>query len=256
MEEKHAQNGFPFILIKFGHKERLEDLQKGCLYMKNLLYFIGLEKGNPTDGGGQGDMFEGQFVMYNPTVEIRNFHTKSLAYRGSANFSATGYGYEKYPVFCMFMVDSRNFVDKQIDGNKLKRSYQFTTEQVDRIAKEFGDYALMVFDADEFIHRIKNGLAVAGVTKYTKGKVRYYGPNDFDYFKDIHTDSLGAAFWKRESFAFQQEYRILAHKKVPDHLEINIGDIGDISQLLKAKDLLNSQIDIIFNIQNGADAHA
>jgi len=256
MEKKHFQDDYMFMLIKFGSKNRLENLQKGCLYMKYLQHFIELEKNNPTGSGGQGDMFEGQSIMYNPTVEIRDYHTKDLVYRGPVELSATSFGYEKYPVFCMFMLDSRNLVDKKIEGGKLIKSYQFTNEQVDLISKKFGDYALMIFNTDEFVRRVKSGLESRGVVQCTRGQVQYYGPNDFDYFEDIHNNFLRAAFWKRKKFAFQQEFRILAHIEVPDHLETNIGDIYDISQLLKTKDLLNSQIDIAFNVQNGADTHA
>ena len=71
----------------------------------------------------------------------------------------------------------------------------------------------------------------------------------------IYDNHLNAAYWKREDFAFQQEFRLLIHKEVPDHLQVNIGDISDISQLLKAKDLLNSQIDIAFDVWDGDDFH-
>lgn len=256
MEEKHFRDDQTFMLIRFGSKDRLESLQKGCLYMKNLQYFINLEKNNPASGGGQGDKFEGQSVMYNPTVEIRDYHTKTLVYRGPVEVSAISFGYEKYPVFCMFVLDSRNLVDKKFENGRLIRSYQFTKEQVDRIANEFGEYALMISNADEFISRIKSGLRISDVGQYTRGRVRYYRPNDFDYSKDICDNHLNAAYWKRESFAFQQEFRILIHKEVSDHLQVDIGDISDISQLLKAKDLLNSQINIVFDVQDGDDLHA
>ena len=255
MEGRHFQDDPVFMLIRFGRKDRLESLQKGYLYMKNLLYFINLEKSNPTDSGGQGDMFEGQSVMYNPTIEIRDYHTKALVYRGAVDLTATSFGYEKYPVLCMFMLDFRNLVDRKIEGGKLIRSYRFTEEQVERVAKEFGEYALMISNADEFVLRVKNGLKENGVTQYTRGRVQYYRPNDFYYSKDVCDNPLNATYWKRENFAFQQEFRILIHKEVPDHLRVNIGDISDISQLLKAKDLLNSQIDIAFNVQDGDDLH-
>lgn len=255
MEEKHFRDDQTFMLIRFGSKDRLESLQKGCLYMKKLQYFIDLEKNNPTSSGGQGDKFEGQSVMYNPTIEIRNYYTKGLVYRGPVEVSATSFGYEKFPVFCMFMLDSKNLTDKKLEHGKLIRSYQFSKEQADRIANELGEYALMFSDADEFIRRVKSGLKISDVGQYTRGRVRYYRPNDFDYYKDICDNHLNAAYWKREDFAFQQEFRLLIHKEVPDHLRVNIGDISDISQLLKAKELLNSQIDIAFDVRDGDDFH-
>lgn len=52
MEEKHFRDDPTFMLIRFGKKDRLESLQKGCLYMKNLQYFIDLEKNDPASSGG------------------------------------------------------------------------------------------------------------------------------------------------------------------------------------------------------------
>lgn len=124
------------------------------------------------------------------------------------------------------------------------------------MAKEFGDHALMFFDADEFIRRIEKGLKAEGSTHYTSKIVQYYRPNDFAYFKDVHENLLNVAFWKRESFAFQQEFRILIHKEVTDHLRVNIGDISDISKLFRTEDLLNSQISIVFDVQDGDDFRA
>ena len=245
-----------FMLMKFGSRDRLESLQKGCLYIKNLQYFIDLEKNNPLGSGGQGDMFEGQSVTYNSIVEIRDYHTQTLVYRGPAEYPATSFGYEKYPVFCMFMLDSRNLVNIKVDSNKLIRSYRFTNEQRSRIAKDFGNYVLMISDADEFVRRIKKGLGVSGIARYTKGRVQYYKPNDFNNFKDICNNSINAAFWKRREYSFQQEFRILVHKEVDDHLQADIGDISDISQLIRAKDVLNSQIDIILDVPNGGEFYA
>lgn len=119
VEEKHFQDDPILMLIRFGSRERLEALQKGHLYMKNLLYFINLEKSDPTASGGQGDIFEGQSVMYNPIVEIRDYDTQALIYRGTVEHTATSFGYEKYPMLCMFTLDSRNLVDKKLEGSKL-----------------------------------------------------------------------------------------------------------------------------------------
>lgn len=256
MEEKNYQDDGSFLLIKFGSKDRLESLQKGCLYMKNLQYFIDLEKENLANSGGQGDMFEGQLVQNDITVVVRDPITHAMLAQTKAEFTTVGFGYQKYPVFCIFMLDSRNLVGQKIEGDKFIRSHQFTAEQVNRIRSEFGDHALMIRNYPEFIQRVEDGLNAADVVQYTKGYVQYYEPKDLDYIKDTHSNHLKVAFWKRKDYAFQQEFRILPHKKVDDHLSINIGDISDISQFFKTQDLLNSQIDFVFDVQNGVDTRA
>ena len=52
MEKKTIENGWS-MLMKFGSEENLKKLQKGQLYMKNLQYYVDLEKA--TDDEDVGD---------------------------------------------------------------------------------------------------------------------------------------------------------------------------------------------------------
>jgi len=248
MKEKYIQNDNVSMLIKFGAKENLESLQKGCLYMNNLLYFIGLEKESSIDSDGQGDMYEGQLIRHDVTVVLCDPDTQKTLAQMDAKMSATDFGYQRYPVFCMFTLDSRNLVAEKTEEGKLTKSYRFTEEQVAHILKNFGDHALMISNADEFICRVKNGFKANNIPAWITGLVQYYEPNDFNYLKDVFNDHFGATFWKRKKFAFQQEFRILALKKVDKFLQVDVGDIGDISTLLRTKELLNCQIDIVFDV--------
>lgn len=245
MKEKCLQYDNTATLIKFGTKSNIKSLQRGCLYMKNLLYYINLEKASSSTSGGQGDMFEGQLVQKDVTIVISDLITNTTLAQTKAEWAAIDFGYQKYPVFCMFMLDSRNLVAQKIEGDKIK-SHRFTAGQVNKMQREFGDYALMI-DYPKFIQRVKDGLNSANI-EYIEGQVWYYEPNDSDYFKAVHNDHLEAVFWKQKSYAFQQEFRILALKKVNDHLAIDIGDISDISLLFKTQDLLNLQIDFVFDV--------
>ena len=50
------------------------------------------------------------------------------------------------------------------------------------------------------------------------------------------------AFWKRDRYLYQQEVRFVfvSDNKNLDHIELNIGDISDISVTMSANQILNS----------------
>jgi len=52
------------------------------------------------------------------------------------------------------------------------------------------------------------------------------------------------AFWKRKKYCYQQEFRFLVHTQncEKDHLELNIGDIRDISKVFKTSKILNAEV--------------
>lgn len=65
-----------YSYFKFGSKEHMEDLQqKGHIYMKNLSYFIKLEK------EGQGDKAEGRICEFNE-LKFYDFETNKLVMEG------------------------------------------------------------------------------------------------------------------------------------------------------------------------------
>lgn len=52
------------------------------------------------------------------------------------------------------------------------------------------------------------------------------------------------AFWKRESYAYQNEFRFVvsAENIDVDHLVLDIGNIKDISIIMKASSILNAEV--------------
>ena len=57
MADKTVKDGWS-MLMKFGSEENLQKLQAGQLYMKNLKYYVDLEK--ETEDEAVGDMYDGQ----------------------------------------------------------------------------------------------------------------------------------------------------------------------------------------------------
>ena len=213
--------------------------------MKNLKYYVDLEK--TTDDEAVGDKYDGQMVLQDVKINMYTVDTHEFIAQFDAHAASMNLGYLKCPVFCMFMFDYRNHVEEHLDGDILTVRYQFTEEQLEKMPT-FGDSVLIIKNGDEFINRVKNGLLNAGYG-FTRDHVQYYGFNNIEHLKQVQKDNSRIAFWKREKYSYQQEYRLLVHDFVDDHLSVDIGDISDITDLLKADELLNTYLEITFKVR-------
>lgn len=229
------------MLMKFNSEENLNKLRSGQLYMKNLKYYVDLEK--TTGDKNVGDKDEGQLVLRNTKFSMYTADTDRLVMQFDAPKTSINFGHLKYPVFCMFMFDYRNYVEEKLEGDKHTIKYQFTKMQRKEMPS-FGDSVLIIKDIYEFINRVEKGLSDAGY-RFKIDYVRYYGFNNSDYFMDVEKDNSRVAFWKKEKDSYQQECRILVDACIDDFLSVDIGDISDITVLLKTEELLNTRIEIV-----------
>ena len=69
MADKTVKEGWS-MLMKFGSEENLKKLQAGQLYMKNLKYYVDLEK--TTDDEAVGDKYDGQMVLQDVKISKRH----------------------------------------------------------------------------------------------------------------------------------------------------------------------------------------
>lgn len=241
MAEKTVKDGWS-ILMKFGSENNLQKLQAGQLYMKNLKYYVNLEK--EKDDEAVGDKYDGQMVLQDVKISMFTVDTHEFVARFDAPAVSMNLGYLDCPVFCMFMFDFRNHVDEHLSGDNLTVKYQFTEEQLAKMPT-FGDSVLIIKNGDEFINRVKKGLLDAGYG-FTRDHVQYYGFNNLEHLKQVQKDNSRIAFWKRDKYSYQQEYRLLVHDFIDDCLSVDIGDISDISELLRTEELLNTYVEITF----------
>lgn len=244
MKEKKIEDDV-FILMKFGSEENLRKLQAGQLYMKNLKYYVDLEK--TTADEDIGDIYDGQMVLKDVNIKMYTVDTHEFITQFYVPQASMSLGFLNYPVFCMFMVDYRNHVDEHLDGDNLTVSYQFTKEQLERMPN-FGDAVLVVKNRDEFIKRVKDGLLKAGY-RFSDSRVQYYGFNNIEHVKQVLENNERIAFWKRDKYSYQQEYRFFIHSYVDDHLSVDIGDISDITEIFKTEELLNMYFEAQFKVK-------
>ena len=133
-------------------------------------------------------------------------------------------------VFCMFGV------------NPTEEKFRFTDKQKEKMLS-FGDTALIVLDHDEFIRRVKVAAEQAGYKVYFN-PVQYYDStiDGGNMLISLLAGMWNIAFWKRDSYAYQQEVRFVftPGDENIDHIELDIGDISDITTIISAKSALSA----------------
>ena len=244
MADKTVKDGWS-MLMKFGSEKNLKKLQAGQLYMKNLKYYVDLEK--TTDDEDVGDKYDGQMMLQDVKISMFTVDTHEFIAQFDAPSASMNLGYLACPVFCMFMFDYRNHVEEHLEGENLTVKYQFTEEQLKKMPN-LGESVLIIKNGDEFVNRVKKGLLDAGYG-FTRDHVQYYAFNNVEHLKQVQKDNSRIAFWKRDKYSYQQEYRFLIHDFVDDYLSVNIGDISDITQLIRTEELLNTYLEITFKVK-------
>ena len=215
--------GFP--LIKFQSEERIESLQNGLIYMNSLEWF----RNNESDNGDEviGDSFEAMFHINEGKFILPDTGEKIEIKDGLIQTtSSNDYAY------CMFGV------------NPYSKNFSFTDEQKENI-QNFGDTALLILDKDEFFNRLRTAALKEGYEIYG-GFVQYYDEtkDSLNLILSLLSGMHNIAFWKRKKYCYQQEFRFLVHTQncEKDHLELNIGDIRDISKVFKTSKILNAEV--------------
>lgn len=228
------------MLFKFGSNENMKKLQAGQFYMKNLRYYVDLEKSTSDDD--VGDMYDGLMMMQDVRLSMFTIDTNEFICQFSTPSISMDLGYLNCPVFCMFVFDYRNHVSETLNGDMLTVEYRFTDEQIKKLPN-FGDSALIIKNGDEFLKRVKKALLAHNIG-FSRDSVSYYGFNNIEHIKQIQNDNSRIAFWKRQKYDYQQEHRFVLHTEVDDFLSIDIGDISDITQLMKTEELLNTYLKV------------
>lgn len=226
MQEKfHFQaKGMP--LIKFQDADKIKSFQSGKIYAKTLGYYRKREE--ETGDGEVGDKYEAMIhineaIIYFPdTGETVAVNDDLLKTSESNDF-----------VFCMLGI------------NPTEEKFRFTDKQKEKMLS-FGNTALIILDHDEFIRRVKVAAEQAGYKVYFK-PVQYYDPtiDCGSMLNSLLAGMWNIAFWKRNSYTYQQEVRFVftpGNANI-DHIELDIGDISDITAIISAKSALSAIVE-------------
>jgi hypothetical protein len=195
-------------LVKFGQHAHLAQLQEeGLLYMNNLPYFWGVE-----DEDLRGDPFDS-------VAEVERGHRGQLTLSDGTEWPAeiTEWALRQHPlepektnIFCMYAL-------RPSAG----------TYPVDTRNLQFGDYALVMTNPQQFIDRTASCLKSQGL----KGKAGLV-----EYVDNKYAGRVGP-FRKLQKFAYQSEWRLVCFDGPGDVRKISIGGIQDISTIMLSSEL-------------------
>lgn len=228
-----------YYFFKLSSRKRLEEIQQGKLHMKNLKYFIDLEA--KTGIKGKGDILEASQL---------NIKKHELFINGNKVDIGPAPGilrndYDVYrPVFCMMCKNIYNVCTRD--------EYPFFGFKVTfnpRVLEDFADgekpYVLIIHNVQEFVERFEKAIDKLKLN-YDRAFVKYR-----DKKIPLIQDGgilLDNAFTKDECFAYQEEFRFLLHTNVEDNIEINIGNIEDISVISDYK-IIEDGMRLCMNVQ-------
>ena len=206
--------------IKFQSDDKIDLLLHGIVYMKELQYYVDLEKKEQNDI--VGDALEN--AVFSKAYETPSGIPCNLILKN---------GFCKSFVFCIYEAD--------LDDDR-----SVIMHESDKI-KKFGDYALWIKNMDQFIKRIQLA-ALKRDYHITNDKVIYYDDTEevpIEVMQSV-SDKGTYAFGKRKKFKYQNEYRFVINTKLDeipneDYLILDIGDISDITQKIKTQDLINGK---------------
>ncbi len=223
-EKFHFQiKGMP--IIKFQDADKIKRLQSGKIYAKTLGYYRKKEESGDCE---VGDKYEAMIYINKATICFPDTGETVAVNDGLLKTSESNDF-----VFCMFGINSSS------------EKFKFTDKQKEKMLS-FGDTALIVLDHDEFIRRVEIAAEKAGYKVYFK-PVQYYDPtiDGVNMLISLLAGMWNIAFWKRDSYAYQQEVRFVftPGDENVDHIELDIGDISDITAIIPAKLALSAIVE-------------
>lgn len=213
----------------FRLQKHADAFRKGILYASPLSCFQQMENQQ-----GISDPFEGSIWSGPDTIfEIGNAPDKMVDItpflRGPIRFQGINY----VNVVCFHLLKTPFFYSD--DADPLTDEVIGKVNIPVRLQNEFGSYLVVIPNMTEFIRRAKAKLQHL----YETRKIAHFR-GDKVIYKNHHpimwgsNDALEAAFYKREAYAYQNEYRIAVEpskisRRTGDPIKINIGNIEDIT---------------------------
>lgn len=206
------------FILKFGKKEELKSLQKGCLMMKNVHYYKEYEDEN------------------NKSVKkgIMNFEDERLF---------------KYPMFCASYISGKNLIlVEEKDDTAL---YKIDCGEIfkDMLKNENFDSVLLMPSA-KFLKDIEKACRNNNLT-VKAGRVKYYQNSSDKSSLDLDSalDFKNLVFWKDKTYEIEHEFRfIFEGKEIEENKDfiLNINDISEYSNLITLDDLKNAVLEFNF----------
>ncbi len=194
---------YPWLFVKFGEKQHLQELQHGNLYCGTAKYYRELEKKSHIKG--VGDRYEGCKVYRDAEFIIDGYKFPKVDEILISNERD-----DRTPIFCFSHYNRNDFIK---GSSQTDFKLNFTVRYWERIKDEFGEYALVFLNSEE-----NNFVKI--VAQYCKNKkinaivrpVEYYNYQTGDrtwLSKYREKDSVMPLFLKDDFFSYQHEARFV-----------------------------------------------
>lgn len=232
--------------MKVAPLERLQQMQSGLLYMNSIDYFSSLKGEEGTKV--RSDELESIYAQFQTGVVHNNRRVEiTLSHPSIGDFNlpkgtAVSMGVpspQNTFIFCMTCIceDSHGNI-RHLIGNKY---------HVDRRMKKFGSHTLIINQPAKFFERYSD--AINRIDGYFVNSYMDGGCGVVDY-KNLskHKGKIGL-FIKDKKYDWQREYRFVLGAKesllnTSGALELDIGDISDISSIVETKRLIEEPMTV------------
>lgn len=231
-----------YVFYKFQTKDRLEDLMyNGHIYMKNLDYFIKLEKSTgDEDVGDAKEALSFRSSLKLVYKENKNIDLGVCDIRFGNNI--------KKPVYCLTCIDILDYIT-DITETTIECRPTFDKKILEGLKKGDKELYVLIIDVIQFQNKIRDYCNKNGI-KYECNFVEYRDTNVLHRIGDrIY---LNGPFHKREKYAYQKEFRYIFEKEIDynEHYDFCIGDISEISHLCKAEELFQNNYKYIIELSD------
>lgn len=218
------------LLVKlFQEKQHADEFRKGNLYANPLSYFQKMEKKDGIADPFEGSVYSGKDSIFKigpsqgELVDITPHLIGPVRLQRVNHVNVICFHLWKTPFF-----QSNNAIP-------LDNPIETEIEIPRRIQDEFGPYMILIHNTAEFIDRVEKEIRKQYIAnkfyKCMHGMVAYKDNFPISWEEQ---SAMHSAFYKREKYAYQNEYRIAIEltnitKKGGSPLRFNIGSLEDIT---------------------------
>lgn len=206
----------PWLFLKFGKKEYLEQFQKGRLYMNSWQEFVSIENEE------QKDIYEGTTEWLNPDITPFKINDRVLK-RINGTLSVSLQPKQPYiKIFCLSIICKRD---------EIRDDYKIFDDRM----KKFGDSFLLISNPKIFLNKLQKSL----ISLLLENTISWSDYRKIQYFNPNLYDGEVGPFKKIDHFSHQKEFRIAVKDDSDKPFILEIGSLKNISSLDKISNFIN-----------------
>lgn len=217
------------VILKFVREEYHDDFMDGNLFMSKVENYIDLEE---EQGDKEiGDKLEGHRVeeidLNRYEVILTDMNNKRFPIQVSrAVHREIPEDLKKVPIFSFVRLTEDDF-----DYNEAESNYRLKDEVLNELKASFPRrIGIVITNLNEFTQKLEEASAYHECNLLYGNVVYYEKESEYPLSnEDFKQNPIKGLFYKRESYASQREYRIVAETFVEDYMFLNMGSLEGIA---------------------------